>query len=162
MQASSVIIDKHVVIQPGTVIGHDPEEDANRFETTEDGIVVIPKGAEIGWRPQDSGNHFRVGRFSKSGGLADAVGALSQQLVPWATTWESSLPPMLPWNSVIRLPRSLILWGTLDPEKSGAGCWNHPWNRARASLPRFRFTWSSMNTFIPAKIFMVRMGRIPG
>ena len=42
------IIDKHVVIQPGTVIGHDPEEDANRFETTEDGIVVIPKGAEIG------------------------------------------------------------------------------------------------------------------
>ena len=43
-----VIIDKHVVIQPGTVIGHDPEEDANRFETTEDGIVVIPKGAEIG------------------------------------------------------------------------------------------------------------------
>ena len=43
-----MIIDKHVVIQPGTVIGHDPEEDANRFETTEDGIVVIPKGAEIG------------------------------------------------------------------------------------------------------------------
>ena len=43
-----VIIDKHVVIQPGTVIGHDPEEDANRFETTEEGIVVIPKGAEIG------------------------------------------------------------------------------------------------------------------
>ena len=43
-----VIIDKHVVIQPGTVIGQDPEEDANRFETTEDGIVFIPKGAEIG------------------------------------------------------------------------------------------------------------------
>lgn len=43
-----VIIDKHVVIQQGTVIGHDPEEDANRFETTEDSIVVIPKGAEIG------------------------------------------------------------------------------------------------------------------
>ncbi len=58
-----VIIDKHVVIQPGTVIGHDPEEDANRFETTEDGIVVISKGAEIGRRPQDSGNHFRVGRI---------------------------------------------------------------------------------------------------
>ena len=43
-----VIIDKHVMIQLGTVIGHDPEEDANRFETTEDGIDVIPKGAENG------------------------------------------------------------------------------------------------------------------
>ncbi len=43
-----VTINKHVVIQTGTVIGQDPEEDARRFETTEDGIVVIPKGAEIG------------------------------------------------------------------------------------------------------------------
>ena len=43
-----VIIDKHAIIHPGTIIGLDPEEDAKRFETTEDGIVVIPKGAEVG------------------------------------------------------------------------------------------------------------------
>jgi len=43
-----VIIDKHAIIHPGTIIGLDPEEDAKRFETTEDGIVIIPKGAEVG------------------------------------------------------------------------------------------------------------------
>jgi glucose-1-phosphate adenylyltransferase len=41
------IIDKHVDIPPGTVIGYDPEEDRARFQTTESGIVVIPKGMRI-------------------------------------------------------------------------------------------------------------------
>jgi glucose-1-phosphate adenylyltransferase len=41
------IIDKHVHIPPGTVIGYDPEEDKARFQVTESGIVVIPKGMRI-------------------------------------------------------------------------------------------------------------------
>ncbi len=41
------IIDKHVEIPPGTVIGYDPEEDKARFQVTESGIVVIPKGMRI-------------------------------------------------------------------------------------------------------------------
>jgi glucose-1-phosphate adenylyltransferase len=41
------IIDKRVVIPPGTVIGYDPDEDRRRFTVTEKGIVVIPKGAVL-------------------------------------------------------------------------------------------------------------------
>jgi glucose-1-phosphate adenylyltransferase len=41
------IIDKHVDIPAGTVIGYDPEEDKARFQVTESGIVVIPKGMRI-------------------------------------------------------------------------------------------------------------------
>jgi glucose-1-phosphate adenylyltransferase len=41
------IIDKHVDIPPGTVIGYDPEEDKARFQVTESGIVIIPKGMRI-------------------------------------------------------------------------------------------------------------------
>ncbi len=41
------IVDKHVEIPPGTVIGYDPEEDRARFQVTESGIVVIPKGMRI-------------------------------------------------------------------------------------------------------------------
>ena len=41
------IIDKHVEIPPGTVIGYDPEEDRARFQVTESGIVIIPKGMRI-------------------------------------------------------------------------------------------------------------------
>ncbi len=37
------IIDKHVKIPPGTVIGYDPIEDRKRFTVSEDGIVVISK-----------------------------------------------------------------------------------------------------------------------
>ncbi len=43
-----VIIDKHVRVAPGTVIGYHPENDAQKYETVEDGIVVIPKGASVG------------------------------------------------------------------------------------------------------------------
>ncbi len=35
------IIEKHVRIPPGTVIGYDPAEDARRYHLTESGIVVI-------------------------------------------------------------------------------------------------------------------------
>lgn len=41
------IIDKNVVIPPGTKIGVDPEADKKRFPVTESGIVVIPKGARV-------------------------------------------------------------------------------------------------------------------
>jgi glucose-1-phosphate adenylyltransferase len=41
------IIDKNVVIPPGTKIGVDPEADKKRFQVTESGIVVIPKGARV-------------------------------------------------------------------------------------------------------------------
>lgn len=41
------IIDKNVRVPSGTVIGHDLEADARRFQVT-DGIVVIPKGFDFG------------------------------------------------------------------------------------------------------------------
>jgi len=40
----NAILDKHVKIPPGTVIGHDLDEDRQRFTVTEDGVVVVPKG----------------------------------------------------------------------------------------------------------------------
>lgn len=43
------IVDKNVVIAPGTVIGEDPIEDRKRFFVSEGGIVVIPKGARVGF-----------------------------------------------------------------------------------------------------------------
>lgn len=43
------IIDKHVEIAPGTVIGENHEEDRARFTVSEGGIVVVPKGARIGF-----------------------------------------------------------------------------------------------------------------
>jgi glucose-1-phosphate adenylyltransferase len=41
------IIDKHVEIPAGTVIGYDLESDKKRFHVTESGIVVIPKGMRV-------------------------------------------------------------------------------------------------------------------
>ena len=35
------IIDKGVVIPPGTVIGYDAEQDRKRFTMTDEGVVVI-------------------------------------------------------------------------------------------------------------------------
>ncbi len=42
------IIDKDVVIPPGTEIGYDPEEDRQRYHISPSGIVVIPKGMALG------------------------------------------------------------------------------------------------------------------
>ena len=42
------IIDKHVVIPDGEVIGYDLAEDRKRFTVTEEGIVVIPQGYRFG------------------------------------------------------------------------------------------------------------------
>jgi glucose-1-phosphate adenylyltransferase len=39
-----VIIDKGVVVPPGTTIGYDEAEDRRRFTVSEGGVVVIPKG----------------------------------------------------------------------------------------------------------------------
>lgn len=36
------IVDKHVKIPPGTIIGADPAEDAKRYTVSERGVVVIP------------------------------------------------------------------------------------------------------------------------
>src|SRR5262249_19181941 len=41
------IIDKNVDIPPGMTIGYDPEEDRQRFQVTESGVVVIPKGMKV-------------------------------------------------------------------------------------------------------------------
>jgi glucose-1-phosphate adenylyltransferase len=42
------IIDKHVEILPGTVIGYDLEKDSKRFTVSDKGVVTIPKGRIIG------------------------------------------------------------------------------------------------------------------
>jgi len=41
------IIDKDVVIPPGTIIGYNLKEDKKRFTVSEGGIVVVAKGTEI-------------------------------------------------------------------------------------------------------------------
>jgi glucose-1-phosphate adenylyltransferase len=41
------IIDKNVVIPPGTEIGYDVEADKKRFTVSETGVVVIPKGMRL-------------------------------------------------------------------------------------------------------------------
>lgn len=43
------IIDKHVEIAPGVVIGENFEHDRNFFTVSEGGVVVVPKGAKIGF-----------------------------------------------------------------------------------------------------------------
>jgi len=40
----NAIIDKHVKLPPGTVIGEDPDEDRQRFTVSPGGIVVLPSG----------------------------------------------------------------------------------------------------------------------
>jgi glucose-1-phosphate adenylyltransferase len=43
-----VLADKNCRIEPGALIGHDPERDAERFPfRTESGIVVLPKGTHV-------------------------------------------------------------------------------------------------------------------
>jgi glucose-1-phosphate adenylyltransferase len=41
------IVDKHVDIPAGTVIGYDLEKDRRQFHVSESGIVIIPKGMRI-------------------------------------------------------------------------------------------------------------------
>ena len=43
------IIDKNVMIAPGTIIGENLEEDKKKYHVSDEGIVVIPKGAKIGY-----------------------------------------------------------------------------------------------------------------
>lgn len=43
-----VIIDKNVVIAPGTIIGENLEEDRKLYTVSDNGIVVIPKNAKVG------------------------------------------------------------------------------------------------------------------
>lgn len=40
----NTIVDRYNEIPPGTVIGHDREEDARRYHVSPSGIVVVPKG----------------------------------------------------------------------------------------------------------------------
>lgn len=46
-QIRRAIVDKDVTIPPDTVIGYDPDDDAQRFSVSDEGIVVIPKGYEF-------------------------------------------------------------------------------------------------------------------
>ena len=41
------IIDKDVLIPPGTTIGYDEAHDRERFHVSPEGIVVIPKGTVL-------------------------------------------------------------------------------------------------------------------
>ncbi len=41
------IIDKKVKIAPGVVIGEDPEVDRQRFQITENGVIIVPKGSYV-------------------------------------------------------------------------------------------------------------------
>ena len=41
------IVDKHVRIPAGAVLGYDPEADRERFAVSADGVLVIPKGAQL-------------------------------------------------------------------------------------------------------------------
>ena len=51
-----VLLDKNCKIEPGCVIGEDPEEDARRFPfRTESGIVVLPKGTLVPARGRRGG-----------------------------------------------------------------------------------------------------------
>ena len=47
-RVTRAIVDKHVKIPPGLVIGEDPEADRRRFDVTPGGVVVIPKNAVLG------------------------------------------------------------------------------------------------------------------
>ena len=46
-QLKNCIIDKHVKVPAGTKIGIDPEEDAQRFSVSEQGIVVVPSAYQF-------------------------------------------------------------------------------------------------------------------
>jgi glucose-1-phosphate adenylyltransferase len=39
-----VIIDRHNIIEAGSIIGHDRETDAKRFTVSSGGVTVIPSG----------------------------------------------------------------------------------------------------------------------
>ncbi|HEX8833916.1 MAG TPA: glucose-1-phosphate adenylyltransferase [Abditibacteriaceae bacterium] len=43
----NTIIDKHVKVPPGTVIGYDPDADREKYTVTDEGIVVLPKGIQL-------------------------------------------------------------------------------------------------------------------
>lgn len=43
VRLNNCIIDKHVTIPDGEVIGFDPEQDRERFSVSDNGIVVVPK-----------------------------------------------------------------------------------------------------------------------
>jgi glucose-1-phosphate adenylyltransferase len=43
-----VLLDKNCKVEPGTVIGHDPDADRERFPfVTDSGIVIVPKGTSV-------------------------------------------------------------------------------------------------------------------
>ena len=77
------IIDRHVEIAPGTVIGENPELDAKRFHISPEGIVVVAKGQKLGSRMEHINIWFAVAEVQglvKSGGLADVAKALPKAL----------------------------------------------------------------------------------
>ncbi|MDX1698718.1 MAG: hypothetical protein R3308_10545, partial [Thiohalobacterales bacterium] len=48
-----VIVDRHNVIEAGTRIGFDPEEDRRNYHVTESGLVVVSAG-DVGYYARES------------------------------------------------------------------------------------------------------------
>jgi glucose-1-phosphate adenylyltransferase len=52
----NVLLDNGCIVPPGTIVGEDPEQDAEHFHLTEGGIVVINRemlGQERRYQPPD-------------------------------------------------------------------------------------------------------------
>lgn len=47
-QLANCIVEKHVVIPQGEIIGHDQKQDARRFTVTERGVIIVPSGYQFG------------------------------------------------------------------------------------------------------------------
>jgi len=64
------IIDKDVVVPPGTIIGFDRENDEKHFTVSENGVVVIPQGTVLPPVPVISVSHGKNGIANKSTPIA--------------------------------------------------------------------------------------------
>ncbi len=53
-----VIVDRHNIIEPGTVLGFDIEADRARYDVTPEGIVVVPKGSPDYYARESRGRGF--------------------------------------------------------------------------------------------------------
>jgi glucose-1-phosphate adenylyltransferase len=53
-----VIVDRHNAIPPGSVLGYDPQEDAQRYFVSPGGVVVVPRGESIYYARDSRGSGF--------------------------------------------------------------------------------------------------------
>lgn len=102
-----------------------------------------------------------LGGFSKSGGLADAVGALSQQLVRMGHDLRVITPA---YASVEQRNQASTVVDSLGVPLDSGEIWCRLLESSleiepRASLPKVPVYLVEHEHFFSAKIFMVRMGR---